>query len=344
MTYALIACSKSKQDHRCPAKEMYTGDMFKKSYELAEKRKEKIYILSAKHHLLDPDKEIEPYNEYLSDFSAEEKQAWYEEVIKEMKAAGISENATIHTYAGNDYIKGLEEAFPKMESQWKGEGMGYIMENLDKELGRSLPNYEHEQRDLADGASADEDRKISGYAAVFNSRSEYLGFYETLMPGSITEETIQLSDVICTFNHQPDVVLARSKYGQGTLHLSVDEKGLYYEFEAPNTTAGNDLLEMIKRGDITGCSFAFAVDPEEAGVERWERMDDGNMHRIIFKIARLFDVSPVVHPAYEAAQLTKRSQASIEEIRQAEEEAKEKARVDALNKKYDAMLAEIDTL
>ena len=157
-----------------------------------------------------------------------------------------------------------------------------------------------------------EARTISGYAAVFNSESNDLGFYETIAPGAITEDTIIRSDVVATLNHDPEKVLARSKYGKGTLQLNVDERGLRYEYEAPNTTLGNDLREMLKRGDIDAASFAFTVSQEE-GAQKWEKRD-GKYYRTIYKIDKLFDVAAVYHPAYSAASTELRAQQEAYDI------------------------------
>ena len=71
------------------------------------------------------------------------------------------------------------------------------------------------------------------------------------------------SDVFARMNHSDDYVLARSKKGEGSLILELRDDGVYYMFEAPNTEKGNELLEHIKRGEITASSFAFRVAKEE---------------------------------------------------------------------------------
>jgi len=192
-----------------------------------------------------------------------------------------------------------------------------------------------------------ETRIIEGYAVVFDSRSEYLGFYETIYKGAITEDLIRTSDVVMCFNHDQEKILARSTNGEGTLHLTLDDHGLHFEFEVPNTTVGNDVLELVRRGDIKGCSFAFSIDPEDESSEHWERMEDGNMHRSVFHIAGLYDTSIVIHPAYPDTDVQARAKAEEQKIKENEARAAEEAeaaRVGALNEKYDAMLAEVDTL
>ena len=111
-------------------------------------------------------------------------------------------------------------------------------------------------------------RNITGYAVVFESNSEDLGFIERIMKGAITDDTIKKSDVFCLLNHDSTKVLARSKYGEGSLKLEIDERGLKYSFTAPNTDLGEELLEHLQRGEIDSSSFAFTVSLDE-GSEKW---------------------------------------------------------------------------
>lgn len=155
-------------------------------------------------------------------------------------------------------------------------------------------------------------RTIEGYAIVFNSQSEDLGFREVITPSAVTEDTINTSDVFCLFNHNPDKVLARCRYGEGSLSLSIDEKGLKYSFQAPNTELGNELIEHIRRGEIDGSSFAFIVSADE-GSEVWENIN-GTTHRTINKIECLVDVSPVWQPAYSATSVNARAKEMLNEM------------------------------
>jgi HK97 family phage prohead protease len=124
--------------------------------------------------------------------------------------------------------------------------------------------------------------------------------------------------VLCLLNHNEDKgVLARCKNGSGSLKLEVDEKGLRYSFEAPNTALGDELLEGIKRGDITTSSFAFTV-----GSDTWTKKEDGSYLRTINTIKELFDVSPVYRAAYDATSV-KADTRGLDEAK-----AKEKAELD----------------
>lgn len=187
-----------------------------------------------------------------------------------------------------------------------------------------------EVRYLNDINNKKESRKVEGYAIVFNSDSNDLGFIEKIEPTAIDDEVIANSDVFCWLNHdEKRGCLARSKYGEGSLKLSIDDLGLRYEFDAPNTALGDELLESIRRRDITSSSFAFTVDKEG---QKWEKKD-GKYYRTITKINRLFDVSPVYTPAYDASSVNCRS---FDEIKKIEQEN--------LSKYWDDLNNEIETL
>lgn len=105
------------------------------------------------------------------------------------------------------------------------------------------------------------------------------------------------SDIFARMNHSDDYILARSKKGEGSLALELRDDGVYYMFEAPNTEKGNELLEHIKRGEITASSFAFRVADEE-GAEKWYKDESGAIRRDIYKIGYLGDIAPVFREAY----------------------------------------------
>lgn len=159
-----------------------------------------------------------------------------------------------------------------------------------------------------------ETRTVEGYAVVFNSQSEDLGFFETIAPSAVTVDVINRSDVFALLNHNPDKVLARCRYGEGSLSLSIDEKGLKYSFQAPNTELGNELIEHIRRGEIDSSSFAFIVSADE-GSEKWENIN-GTTYRTINKIECLCDVSPVWQPAYSATSVSARAKEMLNTMEQ----------------------------
>lgn len=137
---------------------------------------------------------------------------------------------------------------------------------------------------------------VRGYAALFNSDSQDLGgFVERIMPGAFDGVIKRGTDVVGLYNHEPMFLLGRES--AGTLRLSVDERGLRYEIDAPDSRA--DVVEAIERGDVRGSSFAFKV---KGTGERWSRMQDGRQLREIVDFDGLFDVGPVLRPAYPATE------------------------------------------
>ena len=153
-----------------------------------------------------------------------------------------------------------------------------------------------------------ESRKVEGYASVFNSRSKDLGGFTEIIDPAAFNGVIERSDVLALLNHDQDRgVLARSRKGVGSLTLTIDERGLHYSFDAPNTALGNELVEGLKRGDISTSSFAFTV----AG-EKWTKEEDGSYLRTITQIDKLYDVSPVYNEAYEDTSVALRS---LEQVR-----------------------------
>ncbi|MBQ2002941.1 MAG: HK97 family phage prohead protease [Bacteroidaceae bacterium] len=159
-----------------------------------------------------------------------------------------------------------------------------------------------------------ESRTIEGTPIVFGVRSVNLTpwsdtreVYEVLEPGCITQELISRSDVILNLNHSnmvPDV-LGRCRNGKGTLELELRENKIGCRCDLPHTNNANDALELMKRGDITGMSFAFEDDYQDSenGVsyERTAETHDGKevWLRHVKRITGLYDVAIVTHPAYE---------------------------------------------
>lgn len=158
-------------------------------------------------------------------------------------------------------------------------------------------------------------RKVRGYAAVFGKRSSNLGYgdhqlFEIIEKGAFDD--VLKDDVRALFNHDSNLILARSRDGEGTLTIGSDDTGLWYEFEAPDTQAGRDLIVSLQRGDVDQSSFAFSL---EKGGQKFEEKHDEDktvVVRTITKVSRLYDVSPVTYPAYPDATVALRG---LEEFR-----------------------------
>jgi hypothetical protein len=153
-------------------------------------------------------------------------------------------------------------------------------------------------RDLEVRAARDDDGAIpmSGYAAVFNSRSHVLwdwwegSFVEEIEPGAFAK-TIQESDVRLLINHDPNLVLGRTR--SETLSLTEDDTGLLVDAEMGPTSYAQDLAVSMQRGDVSQMSFAFRVIKDD-----WSETEEGLPLRRLLEL-HLFDVSVVTFPAYE---------------------------------------------
>ncbi len=157
--------------------------------------------------------------------------------------------------------------------------------------------------ELAEVRLVGNSRKVEGYGIVFNSLSQDLGgFREMILPEAV-EGVLERSDILTLLNHDISRgVLARSVNGKGTLNLSPDKKGVKYEFEAPRFDLGDELIEGVKRGDIKGSSFGFAVAEEE-----WDYNNKPVPLRTIKKFDRIFDISPCYREAYKDTTVALRS-------------------------------------
>ena len=156
-------------------------------------------------------------------------------------------------------------------------------------------------------------RTVSGYAIRFNEDSAFMGFTERISPSALPASMLENADIFAYFNHDWSKVLARTP---NSLKLDLRDDGLYYEFEAPNTQDGNDLLEHIKRGEMYGTSFAFSL-PEDGSGEVWTKQEDGTYLREIVMFDTLYEISPVYTPAYPTTSVSARC---LEHVRKLEEQ------------------------
>ena len=145
----------------------------------------------------------------------------------------------------------------------------------------------------------DEDQppRLIGYAAMFGEMSEDLGgFRERIAPGAFSKAIG--GDVRALFNHDSNLILGRTK--SKTLTIVEDQRGLRIEITPPDTQVARDLMESVSRGDVDQMSFGFRTIKEN-----WEEVD-GELVRTLVEV-RLFDVSPVVFPAYPQTEIALRS-------------------------------------
>jgi HK97 family phage prohead protease len=139
--------------------------------------------------------------------------------------------------------------------------------------------------------------RLGGYASVFDQTADLGIFGQERIARGAFDAALKTSDVRALWNHDPLYVLGRSS--AGTLRLSVDEHGLEYEVDLPDTQYARDLRQLVERGDITGASFGFVP-----GEHTWNEDRSVRTHT---SVRQLVDVSPVTFPAYEGASTEARS-------------------------------------
>jgi len=183
---------------------------------------------------------------------------------------------------------------------------------MDKKLKRQI-DLQVSELHVREAAEGEKSRTVEGYAMLFGVRSVNLTpwsstreVYEIMEPGCLTADLLNRSDVVLTAFHNNQMILGRWRQGKGTLSLEIDQRGLKIRCTLAETATADELLSAIKRGDITGMSFAFTADEEdnENGVsyERTaEQTADGKevWLRHVKKVTGLYDVTIAGHPAYE---------------------------------------------
>jgi HK97 family phage prohead protease len=163
---------------------------------------------------------------------------------------------------------------------------------MEKEI-RSIDPVDAEVRATRRG------RTVTGRAIVFNKESRDLGGFTEIIHPEAMDGIIEKADILALLNHNLDRgVLARSTNGKGTLTLTIDAMGVNYEFDAPDTPLGDEVLSGIRRNDIRTSSFGFAPLPNNAEFQKWEKRSDGSYLRHVKKFVDIVDVSPVWREAY----------------------------------------------
>ena len=138
----LISCVASKQKTHCKAKDMYISPLFKKSWKYANQlQPDKIFIISAKHHLLDPEEKIAPYNETLYDFTSTQRKEWAKTVLKalESKVEGSLNEHEFIILAGKKYYEYLigRNGIQNFSLPLEGHGgIGCILKFLNEQINK----------------------------------------------------------------------------------------------------------------------------------------------------------------------------------------------------------------
>lgn len=172
----------------------------------------------------------------------------------------------------------------------------------------------------AEGRAAEPTEVIDGYGALFGSETVIGSWFREVLDPHCFDAAIGRDDVRGLFNHDPNLILGRNK--AGTMELVVDASGLRYVITPPDTSYAKDLRESIRRGDVSGSSFAF-----RATKEMWTEPPAGSQELPLRTIleCELFDVSPVTYPAYEETSVSVQARSKAESL-SAEEVARVAAR------------------
>jgi HK97 family phage prohead protease len=192
----------------------------------------------------------------------------------------------------DEYPDGKQRA-AVCEQQWKDKDKKTM--NQEKEL-RFIPFEDFELRE-----ETNKPPRLIGYASVFGKKADIFGLWLEQVAQGAFKKTIKENDIRALWNHNTDLVLGRNK--AGTLALSEDEKGLKAEIIPPDTQAGRDAMTSIRRGDVSQMSISFQAIKQE-----WFYPENKTEMPVrTIKEAKLFEVSPVTFPAFEATSISARS-------------------------------------
>lgn len=185
-------------------------------------------------------------------------------------------------------------------------------------------------------------RVITGRPIVYGSETDLGWFREIIDQGALDEA--DLTDVRFLVNHNTDMIpLARSRRNNGnsTMKMSVDLMGLnldYVKLDTENNMDARALFSAVERGDLTGMSFMFTIEDEE-----WQDLDTESPLRRIKRIGKVYEVSAVTFPAYEATEINARDKAALDSARATLENARE-SRAKALDSDLELLKLKTETL
>lgn len=178
--------------------------------------------------------------------------------------------------------------------------------NKDTEVKRTLRTDCAELR-VREAGGDEPSRTITGYAILFNTPSAPLWSdedseaREVIAPGAITKEVLDNCDIKFTMYHDRQLILGRSNKGSGTLEYFVDERGVGFNLELPKSPNGDEALELVRRGDISGCSFAFTTRYWDSDfVERSAKVANGSslITYTVKAVTGIYDFTLAADPAY----------------------------------------------
>lgn len=213
----------------------------------------------------------------------------------------------------------------------------------NQEIQREFKVEGLQLRTNSDGTKS---RTIEGYAILFNSPSvnmyedEREVIREIIAPSAVSRELLDNSDIVMTMFHDNKIILARSKNGNGTLSYDIDKRGVSFSFEAPNTIDGDKAVELVSRGDIDGCSFAFRTRYwDEDYVTCNSETIDGKIVSTyeIRKIKSLHDFTLTPNPAYPETECSCRELVKMLREKSVKDDVEETERRELVKKQVEEM-------
>ena len=181
---------------------------------------------------------------------------------------------------------------------------------------------------------------LTGRPIVFGSRTD-LGWYDEVIKAGALDLT-DLKDVRFLVNHNTDMIpLARSRNNNesSTMQMTVVPEGMdiRVDLDTENNAEAKSLYSAVSRGDISGMSFMFTVDADS-----WDDMESNHPTRTITKIGKVFEVSAVTFPAYEATSIQARGLSdALESAKTSLESARAEAREIERRKQKIRILTEV---
>lgn len=183
---------------------------------------------------------------------------------------------------------------------------------------------------------------LTGQPIVYNERTN-LDWYDEIIDDGALAGT-DLRDVRFLINHNTDMIpLARSRNNNAnsTMQMQVVPgvgMSIRVDLDTENNAEAKSLYSAVSRGDISGMSFMFVVDSDI-----WEELDSDHPTRHIRSISKVFEVSAVTFPAYEATSITARGLSdALESAKASLESAKAERREIELKKRKLKMLMEVN--
>lgn len=161
----------------------------------------------------------------------------------------------------------------------------------------------------------DDELVVSGYFAVFDEETTLTATEKEVIKKGAFSKSLAKNDIVALWNHDSQKVLGRTS--NKTLVLEEDEKGLKGTLKIANTSFGRDVYELIKRGDISGCSFGFYINSYTLNSDR-------NCEIYELNDVELLEVSVVTWPQYEQTSITARCKSDLTDFYAKENNKKKK--------------------